>query len=183
MSIEADSIDTPQVIASTRARPLQLQRSIEWPRMYGAYGEVFRCGDRAIKVFFQRSDDLARKAFDSEVAAYQRVSQVPTLQAITPAFFGVVEVQDVLDARGVSIARDFCSPLLAYEMSFVEGTFVKIGSISGPQRDSVRQLFGKYGINYTIDCSMTLGNDGRVACVIDFATEGFEAEHPPNIFI
>lgn len=145
----------------------------------GYHGVVFFHGGRATKVFQRRDGVPSEQVFLSELRAFEIVSTVPELQAVTPRFYGKVDVADVLDRAGHSILGHFCMPVLAYQMEFVQGHFRKVGELVGGEFDAHRALFLKHGIAYTRDCSVTLDDAGAPECVIDFAIEEFELEHAP----
>jgi hypothetical protein len=99
----------------------------------GAFGDVFRREDRAIKVFRWPKDmtgnrtadlrlvDRSRRVFRAERDGFLITSRSPTLRTHTPDFFGPVRIADIVDERGRSLAPFYLLDC-AYSMSFVEGT-------------------------------------------------------------
>lgn len=151
-----------------------------WPHFKeGAYAVVFFNPEgRATKIFRRRHDvpcEHVKKIFNSEVRAYQIAQCNPKLRSLTPAFFGPVQVQHVVDANGNDISADFYLDL-AYQMEKIAGDFVKIGSLSSENSIAIKQAFLSAGIEYTCDASVVI-QDGNIVKVVDFAIGEYELEY------
>lgn len=104
--------------------------------------------------------------FKSEVDAYHIAQTNSTLQEYCPEFYGIVNIEKIIDQQGNDISEKFYLDL-AYEMEFIIGHF-------GPHRDQfncpISKRFQEAGINYMEDCSIVYDEKGNVKKFIDFAT-------------
>lgn len=145
---------------------------------FGAYAEVFFVNGRALKVFKRRTDaddQHVRRVYESEVGAYEIAGCHEQLRAIVPEFFGRVWVGDVLNEAGNSIASQFILDC-AYEMEFVKGCFVKLGSLDSQKHHQMQNLFFPHGVLHLRDASVVLSSNGDIVAMVDFALMEYELE-------
>lgn len=142
----------------------------------GAYGLVIFIENKskAIKIF-NRSHQIeqAMNVFNSECEAYEKASSDPNASSLTPQYFGKITIDEVIDQSGKDITNMYYTKL-AYVMSYEEGPFFKFNTIPEPERRRIKEIMEPIGVNYLVDCSVSLSEKGQVNCIIDFATEEFE---------
>ena len=148
----------------------------------GVYGTVFLFPDRrrAIKVYKQlTSVDAAHshETFASETEALQIANASKNLEELVPEYFGLVDVEAVLDERGSDITNRYLTEL-SFEMEFIEGRFQKLGAIGGSEYNRIVELFAKEKIFYVKDAGAILEN-GSVTKIIDFGMKEIELWHKP----
>lgn len=142
----------------------------------GAYSLVVFSEDRteAIKIFSRDHErEHATNVFQSEIAAYELASRDLEAANLTPEFMGSVQIESVIDGLGNDVTTNYYQDL-AYKMSYERGPFYKLNTIDESERRRVTQIFRRLGIEYLLDCSASLGENGEVRCIIDFATQEFE---------
>lgn len=166
----------------------------------GAFGSVFRVGDRAIKVFGKPRDIMGRpwddpdeihehrKVYEAELDAYVIAMRDPEIRQHVPAFFGPVAVADIIGSHGKSSAGAFMLDC-AFSIAFVEGTPIDL--YDPPEH--VRAFFQRMhdaGIRRTNDCIGWRVESATDFVVADFAThdaaeywqmarQGVLVGHPP----
>lgn len=135
---------------------------------------------RATKVFKRRPnipDEHTQAVYSSEIEAYKIASENASLQSLIPRFFGPISISQIVDSFGADITGQFFVDL-AYQMSRVNGIFVKLATLPSEQRRAIDQLFNSFGILYTSDASVIV-ESSQVVCVIDFAVNEHELFHQP----
>lgn len=149
----------------------------QYHRIPGSFKEgyfgcvIFDANKVATKIFRRHtntSEEHAKKVFYSEVAAYQIAMGNDILKLITPKFYGATSCTSVFDQNNLDISSQYYLNL-AYQMEAIDGVFIETG-VSDPELESI---FHKAGIAYTKDCA-TIMKNGKIICVIDFATEEHE---------
>ncbi|QPC45048.1 hypothetical protein HW532_21525 [Kaustia mangrovi] len=143
----------------------------------GAYGLIFldRIARRVRKVFRAQDDkEHVCKVFVSETKAYERALACSSLRQFVPGNFRICEPRAVVTKYGAEVS-DKVFQELVFEIDFIDGYFVKIGSICKEKATKLHELFHAEGIKYTIDMSVTLADGGRAEKVIDFGIEEIEA--------
>lgn len=142
----------------------------------GAYSLVVFNEDRteAIKIFSRAHErEHASNVFHSEISAYELASRDMEASHLTPKFMGSVQIESVIDGLGNDVTDRYYQDL-AYIMSYERGPFYKLNTIGENERRRVTKIFGHLGIEYLLDCSASLGENGEVRCIIDFATQEFK---------
>ncbi len=147
----------------------------------GAYGRVFFSVDKkvATKIFFKKKDRAhVEKVFKSECNAYDIAEHHEDAKILIPEYHGEVKENiTIINKKGCNISDCFFTEF-AYKMSYEHGTFFKFSKEKcGEEYERVKKIFYRIGINYLEDSSVTLGPNGEIKKIIDFATEGFEPYH------
>lgn len=140
----------------------------------------FLPGGRAIKLFKRQippDDEHVRAVFESEIGAYKIAASIQELSTVVPKYFGCVNVSDVLDEQNISVREQFLLGF-AYEIDYVCGDFVKLGTLQTSTRLELINRFRRHGIGHITDASVVLTADGGVVSIIDFAIEEHEQFHP-----
>lgn len=168
---------------------LKIQKRIQT----GAYSDIFRSADgtKVFKLFINCShptnvsqwltmpehDKQRRDTFDTECDAYEIALKHPSILLHVPHFYGRVEISDVLDQEGNSVA---CHYLLdcCYAIEYLDGDDVKLGSYSDEDipphlRDFIMAMQA-VGIAYVKDASVFMPDDAEGFKIIDFATREVE---------
>lgn len=138
----------------------------------GAYGVIFveMATSKIIKVYKRRAnEEHVRSAFNAEVDAYNLAASSKEISNLVPGNFQLIPPIQVIDSDGMDISDEFF-PELAFETDFVKGSFCKIGGVITAQALRVHRLFAEAGIHHTTDMSVTIGEEGNILKVIDFAT-------------
>lgn len=143
----------------------------------GAYAVVFvdREQGRIRKVYRNRPDaehDHSREVFAAETEAYAIAASNAELKQLTPAYFGPVSDQVVVDALDNDVTREF-HPELAFEAEFLECQFEKAICAPENERERVFKLFRDHGIAHMSDVSVCLQN-AQITKVVDFAIKEIE---------
>jgi hypothetical protein len=146
----------------------------------GAYGTVFFFPEkkRAIKVYLKHRDadaDHSHRTFESETKALIIANASEHLRQLVPEYFGVVEIEAILNENGNDITQRYLADL-NFEMEFIEGHFQKLGAVSGEEYNRVSNLFANEKIFYVKDACAIL-KDGKVTKIIDFGIEEIELWH------
>jgi hypothetical protein len=144
----------------------------------GAYGLVFvdRSARRIRKVYRTRElkdPQHLTNVFNSEVMAFKIAMKCSELTELVPEFYGICPTKDVQDHSGNSIASELRGDL-SFEMEFLPGSFVKIGTIPTSESDRIQTLFFQCGIRHMSDASVLLDEE-RITKVIDFAVQESES--------
>ena len=160
----------------------------------GAYSEVFRSadGERLFKLFINGKhpsnvsqglthpdhDGQRRRTFAAECEAYEIAMSHPRIRRHVPQFYGRVEVNDVVDQRGNSVANDYLLDC-CYSLEYVSGNERKLGVyVGGEHPQHLAELLKDMdaaGIGYLLDASVLMPEDSESFQIIDFATREIEA--------
>lgn len=156
----------------------------------GAFGEVFRDGGKAYKLFVSAKhpkrasnsaefghgdDDRRRNIFRSECNAYDRALEDAFLRDHVPNFYGVCRICDVRNHTGESIADQYMRDL-CYAMDFIDGGRpTNFNKLDPAHIQKAKNAFLKAGIDYR-DASVFFPSDEQKFRIIDFAVREF----PPN---
>ncbi len=146
------------------------------PSDSGAYSLVVFIEEKtkAVKIFSKSHErEQAKNVFNSEVKAYELASKDTGASLITPTFFGKHSVEKIIDANGNDITNQYFTDLV-YILSYEIGLFLKYSVIPETEQNLIKNTLKPLGINYLIDCSVSLTPNNKVSFVIDFATEEFE---------
>lgn len=145
---------------------------------HGAYATVFvdRAAGRVRKVFrVQNPHDSNHCAnvYAAELGAYRIAQRHPKLALITPTFYGTPSNFRIVG--NVSDVTHLYHTAMTLELSFVPGTFEKVGADRSLLHSDTRAVFWDAGIRHLTDMSVTL-LDG-LPIYIDFALIEFELSH------
>lgn len=154
------------------------QPTLENSKYYaeGAYGVVFfdykqKIATKIFKRNPQKTEVHIRKVMNAEVSAYQKIANNPELSAITPKFYGAVKFSKIIENRlGKPSAKELIADC-AYQMEFVQGAFKDCHLPI-----SIENQFRSAGVNYVGDVAVKTDDDGKIVCVIDFATHDYSDE-------
>jgi len=138
---------------------------------HGAYGIVFANVDRTriVKVYRTCQDwEHAEKVFKSEVEAIAVASADRDLRPLTASDLIARSGCSLIDRDGRD-RTDLIFGDLAFEVSFLEGEFVKLNDCPGSEADHLRGLLREAGIDGSDDVSVVFDATGQVRYVVDFA--------------
>jgi hypothetical protein len=149
-------------------------------RDHGAYATVFAdpALGRVRRVFRKRPDagrDHCAAVFAAEIEAYRLIKDEPDLRAVTPAYFGVPTVAQIVDADGTDVSAGYWLDL-AMELELIPHPFRKLGSAPGLLSAEIRDAFRAIGVRHLSDVSVAIVPAGRI-CLIDFAAHEEELWH------
>lgn len=146
---------------------------------HSLYSDVFVAEGKVYKVF-KRSidpnlDSRARTIFEAQYDAYLRASSHAILRKHTPEFFGVIDIDNLIDADGQPIGEGY-HVSACYCIEKLVGPEQKVGSdliVQGyPYVFEMRRQFGNNGID-TADSSVFCYDDPEKFKLIDFRTANF----------
>lgn len=145
----------------------------------GAYGLIVFIENqtKAVKIFKKSHDyDHTLNVFNSETKAYVLAQTNQQVKSLVPDYFGKIKIDKILDKNRQDISDQFYLNM-AYKMSYEEGPFLKLGTVSKSEYSYIEELFVALGINYIKDSSVTVDCSGSINKVIDFAIQEFEVWH------
>ena len=153
----------------------------------GGYSDIFGNDDRVYKLYISATNprcnhgrphhlenELRKINFQSELEAWEIVSNREDICELTPIFYGKVQIQSVVDQQYKDIS-DLYLLDCCYSLEWIKGNAQKFDSVSWKYPEVIPR-FHCAGIMYTIDMSVFI-IEGKLK-LIDFSTRDayFETE-------
>ncbi len=128
-----------------------------------------------VEKVFNSECNAYEKVFNPECNAYDIAKHHEDAKILMPEYHGEVKENiTIINKKGCNISDCFFTEF-AYKMSYEHGIFFKFSQEEyGEEYKRVKKIFSRIGINYLGDSSVTLGPNGKIKKIIDFATERFE---------
>jgi len=124
--------------------------------------------------------DGVKELFRAEAKAFERAAAMTDLRSHIPVYYGVVEVADVTDARGVSAAAQYHLDC-CYSLERLAGRGRKYGWIPDEHRIAVESLAERFeaaGIDHVGDADVFGRNEPGSMKFIDIALYDVVASRP-----